>query len=134
MHIEQAVFEIFVDLQPLLKKDGPTIGQALIDVVAQILIYVEMATFDARHEIRFFHVLTGDGVPTNMAAGRFLLGHFGKITALTNTKFTYFLIPHVCASHQANLAVSTAVTTSSPDNPDLLPANCSRLFRYLIPD
>ena len=40
----------------------------------------------------------------------------------------------MCASHQANLAVLTAVTTSSPDNPDLLPANCSRLFRYLIPD
>lgn len=134
MHIGHDDFETLTDLQPLLKKDGPSITQALIDTVAEVLKHVEKADVREQSEIRLFHVLTGDGVPTNLAAGRFLLGHFEKLTALGGAKFVYFLIPHVCASHQANLAVSTAITICALDSPDVLPANCSRLFRYLIPD
>ena len=134
MHIGRDAFEILTDLQPLLKKDGPSITQALIDTVAEVLKHVEEATVKEQSEIRLLHVLTGDGVPTNLAAARFLLGHFQRLTALGGTKFVYFLIPHVCASHQANLAVSMAITICSPDSPDVLPANCSRLFKYLIPD
>ncbi len=134
MHIGRDAFEILTDLQPLLKKDGPSIAQALIDTVAEVLKHVEEATVKEQSEIRLLHVLTGDGVPTNLAAARFLLGHFQRLTALGGTKFVYFLIPHVCASHQANLAVSMAITICSPDSPDVLPANCSRLFKYLIPD
>ena len=112
---------------------GRALPRALIDTVAEVLKHVEEATVKEQSEIRLLHVLTGDGVPTNLAAARFLLGHFQRLTALGGTKFVYFLIPHVCASHQANLAVSMAITICSPDSPDVLPANCSRLFKYLIP-
>lgn len=43
---------------------------------------MEKAKVNEKCEIRLFHVLTGDSVPTNTAAGRFLLGHFEKVIVL----------------------------------------------------
>ena len=127
-------YEIFTELQPLLKKDGPTLGQALINALQNVLEHIARAQSTSWKEITFFHLLTGDGVNTNQAAARFLLGHCQKIRALGDFTFVYFLVPHVCSSHQANLAVSSAIAAACPESPDLLVANVSRLYRHLLPD
>ncbi len=82
--------------------------------------------------LRVIHLLTGDGVPTNMAAARRLLHSYRK-----DAHVEYRLIVWLCAAHQANLVVQVAICGSllaDPVNQNGLCGTCSRLFKYLISD
>jgi len=56
----------------------------------------------------FVHILVGDGIPTNEAAAK-ILWAWVKSERLPH-RFRYFTLVVKCASHQANLAVASAVT------------------------
>ena len=121
------------EMQALAGKTAEHIATALIGVVGEF-----MAALDARdihRQIRVVHLVTGDGVGTNQAACKRLLWHFKH--TVTSAKWVYFLVVFVCASHSANLAISTAICNGkgvkqAEDN-DPVCCNCSRLFKHLMP-
>lgn len=118
LHSGACSHEIFTELQPL-RKDGPTIGQALINTVLNLLQYVKMARMTLWEELHFFHVLTGDGENTNMAAARHLLGSNLRLSEMCTEKnlnlgmqqisgrddgfpwwfFVAFAVPSCCSEH-----------------------------------
>lgn len=64
--------EWLTELQPLMKKDGPTLATALIQVIVSI---VRCATSSASSStgsqpVRILHCLTGDGIETNANAAK----------------------------------------------------------------
>ncbi|CAE7261612.1 unnamed protein product [Symbiodinium microadriaticum] len=126
--------EMFSELQPLLNKTGATLGQALINSVAASLECFKTVAETPWSRLRFFHLLTGDGINTNQLASRYVLAHYGKMKTLGEKRFSYFLIPHVCSSHQANLAVATAIAGSTKHDKDEIVAACSRFFKHLLHD
>jgi hypothetical protein len=123
--------EVFLELQPLGKKDAATLTHALVQAVG----YAADAAVSRRTEeaapLRVVHLLTGDGIPTNMAAARRVFHHFRQREAMC-----YRLLVWSCASHQANLVVQIAVCgslTREPIQADSICATCSRLFKHLGP-
>ena len=82
--------------------------------------------------LRVIHVLTGDGVATNLAAARRLF----KAMSSTNQPVSYRLMCWPCASHQCNLVVQIAVCGKlmrDPANGHGLCGTLSRLYKYLCP-
>lgn len=130
----QSKLECFSELQPLLRKDAKTLGQAIINAVSEVMLQLQEISPDHWHELRFFHMLTGDGVHANALAARYVLAHFQQVQKVGSCKLRYFLLTHICSSHQANLAVGAAITGSLREDPTDLVANCSRLYKHLIPD
>ena len=126
--------EVASELQPLLRKDGATLGQAILDAVEEVLDFLEKAEPSSWNELRFFHLLTSDGVATNQLAARFVLAKFKQVAHLGSMQFSYFLLAHSCSSHQANLAVHTAIAGLRKEDPEQLVANCSRFYKHLLSD
>ena len=90
--------EIFLELQPLARKDAQTLTHALVQAVG----YAANAAVSQRPEqappLRLVHLLTGDGIATNMAAARRLFRHFQQKAA-----FQYRLLVWSCASRRLEL-------------------------------
>ena len=119
------------ELQPLAKKDADTLGLAPVQAAEQILSILGEA---CTRQVRVVHCLTGDGLNTNEAAAKRLLAHFSNGA---NCAVKYFLIVWRCASHQGNLVVLVAICGGLYANPlekDELCANCSRFFKYVLPE
>ena len=67
------------ELQPLMKKNAPTLATAIIAVVQSVLDVVVAAAPASRGTsltVRLCHLLVGDGVSTNEAAAKRVLKHF----------------------------------------------------------
>ena len=79
-------------------------------------------------------MLISDGAAANQLAARFVLTYFQRKAAQREQQLPYFLLPYICANHQANLAVATAISGSRLDDAADLVATCSRLYKDLIPD
>jgi len=122
---------VFCELQALLKKDAPTLAHAM----RQVVNYVAAAAQRGRapgSRLKVVHLVTGDGVPTNMAAARRLFQSFRG-----DPLIDYHLLVWQCASHQTNLVVQVAICgrlLADPLNANALCVTCSRLFKYLIND
>ena len=66
--------DVYFELQAVRRKDAQTLARAL----RQVVEYVAAAALDQRDRgtrLRIVHLLTGDGVPTNMAAARTACKH-----------------------------------------------------------
>ncbi len=129
-HCRQDI-EVFHELQALWKKDASTLAFAIRAVV----LYVTSAALEGLprdHRLRVVHLLTGDGINTNMAAARRVFRSFQG-----DTSIDYRVLVWRCASHQVNLVVHVAICGSllkDPVNSNGLCGTCSRLFKYLIND
>ena len=120
------------ELQPLQKKDGPTIAEALVSVTEEI--FASLIAFPSRpwKQLRYVHLLTGDGINTNQNAAKRLLQRFHNQDGVK-----YSLIVWKCASHVINLCVVAAIcgtVLADPVEHDDVCAACSRFFRYLVHD
>lgn len=123
------------ELQPLLRKDGPTIASALVLAVQGIVTGVEQQCDARQKRARIIHCLVGDGVNTNENASKRLYKHFSDQGAASN--FSYFLLVWKCASHQSNLVVNIAICGrfgGRPAEEDLVCCACSIFFKYLLAD
>ena len=107
--------EWFTELQPLARKDAPTMCLALGNVVKEVVATVDSAhqqfapdanLADESQKVRLVHVITGDGAPTNMAAVKSLLGAM-KATP-PSSRVTYRVVAFTCASHTSNLVVEVS--------------------------
>ncbi|CAK0808330.1 unnamed protein product, partial [Prorocentrum cordatum] len=104
------------ELQPLGRKDDPTLATAVIGA------------------IRCLHVLVGDGVNTNQHVCKRVSFHFTEDARRNG--YTYLLVEFVCGSHVGNLCVLVSVCARRCKDPvenDALCANASRYFRHLVP-
>lgn len=125
------VVNVYCELQALLRKDAQTIAHALrqvVDAVAAAALEGQVQ----EERLRLIHLLTGDGVPTNLAAARRLFQSLQD-----HPRIDYRLIVWVCASHQTNLVIQVAICgtlLADPINSNALCGTCSRLFKYLIND
>jgi hypothetical protein len=124
------------ELQPLAKKDGDTVGLALVQSVQEIMRVLSSDHVGGldKADVRVLHCLTGDGINTNEAAAKRLHWHY---TRSFRGRCKYFLIVLRCASHQANLCVQAALCgriLRQPLEQDELCANCSRFFKHLLAD
>ena len=123
--------EVFFELQALLHKDANTVAHALRAAVN----YVTEAAVARRpgdSRLRLVHLITGDGVPTNMAACRRLWQALQK-----DPRVEYAMIVWLCVAHQVNLVVQVAICgklLQDPINANALCGACVRLFKYLIKD
>ena len=130
--------EFFSELQPLLKKDGATIAEAICSVSAEVIKACAQGLrgdSQPQQRLRFIHLLTGDGINTNENALKRTYYYFTKTFSAHSLR--YSLLAWRCASHQANLAVHVAICgelMAEPAENNALCANCVRLFKYLIPD
>lgn len=133
LHIGDQKVEYIVELQALLKKDGPTITHCL-HMVLEAIIKVLCSRGDpvSSNERRYvFHLLVGDAINTNENAMKRLLQKMAE-----DSRIRYFLLAWPCASHQSNLCVSLAVTgTSGKESKDnMLVAICTRWYKYILTD
>ena len=127
--------EFFSELIPLACKDADTICQSLIDVVIEIYQSISCASSDNWEQLRFVHLLTSDSVSANLAAAKRLWASLGPLKRKNGSRVRYSLLFWVCSSHQANLVTQTAIQgRRRNDENEQITANCSRLFRHLIPD
>lgn len=128
--------EWFSELQPLSKKDGPTLATALIKCVSGILGPIAAAIRRGQgKKVRCIHLLVGDGVNTNENGAKRMLHHF-LVSQAAPSEVQYRLLMWKCSSHQANLVVLVAITgrllNDALEGDDLC-ATLSRLYKYLIP-
>ena len=117
------------EMQALGRKDGDTLGLALIAAVQGIM---KILAALPQRSVRVVHLLIGDGINTNEAAAKRLFEHYGR---RAGGILQYRLISWRCASHQANLVVEVALCgklLSRPLEENDLAANCSRFFKYLL--
>lgn len=127
------VYPWLQELQPLMRKDGPTIAEALVRVTEDIIR--ALVAFPARpwSKLKCIHLLTVDGINTNLNAARRLCYKF-----CTDPRLNYSLISWKCASHVVNLVVVVAICgslLSEPIEDDDECAACSRFFhviRYVL--
>ncbi|CAK0857217.1 unnamed protein product [Prorocentrum cordatum] len=129
-----ACLQWLTELQPLARKTADTLAAALFQAVKDILEIVggQCAGRSPVHSYRLVHLLIGDGVNTNAAAGARLLELLPAQMAACGK---YLLLLLRCASHQSNLCVEVAITgkkLAKPLEQCPLTANCSRLFKYLL--
>jgi hypothetical protein len=89
--------EVFLELQPLMRKDVVTLTHALVQTVGYAAdASVSKRSAPAPPPLRLLHLLSRDGIATNMAAARRLLHHVSQQGSLQ-----YRLLVWSCASHQA---------------------------------
>ena len=88
--------EVFLELQPLMRKDAVTLTHALVQTVGYAAdASVSKRSAPAPPPLRLLHLLSRDGIATNMAAARRLLHHVSQQGSLQ-----YRLLVWSCASHQ----------------------------------
>ena len=123
---------VFLELQPLGRKDAATLATALRSVLDSILSPI-LASPEGR-SVRVVHCLVGDGIFTNLAAARLLWSWVHADRAAP----CYRLLTFTCSTHAANLVVRTAIVhdgrrqRANAEYP--MVANCVRFFKYLMPE
>ena len=101
-------------LQPLETKDSDTLCHAILTVLQDFVAAVDgkddetMFPLAGNQRPRLVHILVHDSVYANTAAAKKLWRHMNMDRR--NRQWDYRLIAIRCASHQANLAVRTAIT------------------------
>ena len=135
--VDRVEFNVFCELQALERKDKQSIGLALLQVVQPLLVTLAQAGNKGEPKgLRFIHLLTGDAIPTNLAAAKIILEELRKVARQSPGHVRYFLLMWVCASHQANLVVQIGIVgrlVKNPQEQDDIVANCSRLYKHLMP-
>ena len=105
--VGQLVIRWFADLDPLGDKTAKTLACSLRKVLLPIAEAVSAGLHGNDMRPWVFHILVGDGVPTNGAAARVLLAWVRQCPLPARPR--YFLLVVQCASHQANLVVKSTV-------------------------
>jgi len=123
------------ELQPLRRKDAPSLATACIEMMQSILTQVVREVPSGKPVPKIFHILTGDSIPSNIAASRSVL-HWFLHCCQYSKDMVYRLICIRCAAHRANLVTVAAICGGAQQNPirgNAICATVSRLFKYLIP-
>lgn len=123
------------ELQVLATKNAPTIATAVIQIIESVITTVCANRCVGDGPVRIIHCVTGDGITTNEAAMKRVLAHF-KLGKHCH-QYQYFLLVWRCSSHQSNLVVAVAIckeVCARPEERNSICCNCSRLYKYLIPD
>ena len=128
--------EWFVELQPLSRKDGPTLASAISAAVQPILdVAAEGAGVNHARRVKIVHMLIGDGINTNENAAKRML-HKLAFSDQAPGHLQYRLLLWKCSSHQSNLVVLVAIAgeliNDAVDKNELC-ATLSRLYKYLAP-
>ena len=132
-NVADAALPVLVELQPLGRKDAPTMATALRAVIDTVVAAVG-ASQQAR-SARIIHCLVGDGIFTNAAAAQLLWSWASAAPVAPQ----YRLLVFTCSTHAANLVVRSAITqdehtrTGDVDSHPLV-ATCVRFFKYLMPE
>ena len=129
VHIGSNSIPFFTELQALKKKNADTIASALIAVLCELLTTI-LGDETPAVPLQVLHVCTGDGINTNAAALKRVYRYMAK-TWSKKDWISYRLLNWKCSSHRANLVVQYVVCDGQRDS--LLRANCSRLYKYIIP-
>ena len=109
LHLQEFSSEWFQELQPMLRKDGPSRTKSLSSVISGIARVLSSTPQGKREILRCVHVLTGDSVNTNENAVRRLLFHFVRHSRWEDFTLEYRLVVWRRASHLANLCTMTAI-------------------------
>ena len=133
----QGTLEWLTELQALERKNGETIGEALVSVTEEVLQVLCQASTRRWQTLRFIHLLTGDSVNTNINAAKRLLQFFLNKPRFENVNLQYSLVTWKCVSHVVNLIVVVAIVGQLLGNPaeqDDVCAAASRFYKYLVHD
>ena len=124
------------ELQPLARKDGPTLATAIIGAVKGVLDACDAgAAARGAKAVTLLHILVGDAVNTNENAAKKVLHHF-LVAGNLASAIRYRLLVWKCSSHQSNLVVLVAIAgglVSKVLEKNELCATLSRLYKYLVP-
>ena len=132
-NVADAALPVLLELQPLGRKDAPTMATALRAVVDTVVAAVGAS--QQGRVARIIHCLVGDGIFTNAAAAQLLWSWASAAPVAPQ----YRLLMFTCSTHAANLVVRSAITqdehtrTGDVDSHPLV-ATCVRFFKYLMPD
>ena len=128
--------EHYTELHAVHRKDAPTIAKSLHDAFSPIVNAVQASKppdLAPGQRARILHILTGDGVGTNLAAAKRL---WQKMEAGTSDT-TYRIVNLICGSHIANLVVKAAVlggrSYKKPEKESDICCALSRLCKHLLP-
>lgn len=126
-------FHFVLELQPLAKKDSPTLATALRLVLQQVEACAGAPAGDTHGDAQrhLVHVIVGDGVSSNQLATRLL---WTWRTREAGGLWSYRVLLLRCSTHQANLCVKTAVCGDASPDKSPLPGCCVRFFKYLMPE
>ena len=130
-----APLDWYIELQPLARKDAPTMATAVVQSLRGVLQACSVGASERdTPRCRVVHMLVGDGVNTNEAAAKCVLHHLLHHGA--EDKVDFRMLVWKCASHQANLAVLVAIAgrrmTNVLENDELC-GTLSRVYKYLMP-
>jgi hypothetical protein len=105
---ESSCIDVLTELDGLADKRAETIAASVDRVLRSVAKIVGDAVKETGGRKWFFiHVLVGDGIYTNNKAGRIVLAESHRVPV--HEALRYLLILVVCANHQANLALASAV-------------------------
>ena len=105
---EHSCTDVLTELDGLADKRGETIATSVDRVLRSVAKIVGDAVQETgARKWFFFHVLVGDGIYTNNKAGRIVLAESWRVRV--HEALYYLLILVVCANHQANLSLASAV-------------------------
>ena len=137
IHLDGETFEWYTELQALAEKSAPTVAQAILQVIKEIIQTARSCRHQAStSRLRVIHMLTGDAIPTNLAAAKHVLEVVRRECSHGHLAVQYRLLVWVCASHQSNPVVQIAILgriMKHPVHGDTIAAACSRLYKYLLP-
>eukprot|EP00973_Karenia_brevis_P057483 7995686-Karenia_brevis.AAC.1 len=125
------------ELQALGRKTGVVLATCMVDIMSELLRCLSSVSNPAWTCLRVNHLLVGDGIGTNQNAAKRILRYFLTNKTWGDVLVRYRLVVVRCASHAANLVVLVAICGQLLKDAvecDEVSANCSRLYKHLIPD
>ena len=90
-----------------------------------------VALVPPKKKMKIIHLVTGDGVATNEAALKRVLGR--AVAGDLPANVEYRLINWVCASHVVNLVVEVAVCRKRVQQPEKNGDLCCAASRFVVP-
>ena len=100
--------DVLTELDGLADKRAETIATSVDRVLRSVAKIVgDVVQETGARKWFLFHVLVGDGIYTNNKAGRIVLAESWRVRV--HEALCYLLILVVCANHQANLSLASAV-------------------------
>lgn len=129
--------EWFVELVALMRKDGASIAETLINTTKDVVQTLTSFSSGSWTELRLIHLLVADSINTNANAAKRVWNFFNAQEGMGRTRIKYGLLYFHCASHIVNLVVMVAIVgeiLAEPTENDDVCAAASRFYKYLVHD
>lgn len=101
--------EWFVELVALMRKDGASIAETLINTTKDVVQTLTSFSSGSWTELRLIQLLVGDSINTNANAAKRVWNFFNAQEGMGRARIKYGLLYFHCATHIVNLVVMVAI-------------------------